>query len=62
MRARLPAAPLLVGSGLTADNAALLMRSADGAIVGTALKQAGRVEAPVEEARVALLRRRLDGG
>jgi uncharacterized protein len=62
VRARLPQAPLLVGSGLTAENAALLLRSADGAIVGTALKEGGRVDAPVDRERVALLRRRLDGG
>jgi len=36
-------APLLLGSGLTADNAHLF--EADGAIVGTSLKMGGRVDA-----------------
>ena len=52
--------PVIVGSGLTAANAAELMRHADGAIVGTALKRDGRVEAPVELARVERLRASLD--
>ena len=54
------AVPLLVGSGLDARNARELARVADGAIVGTALKRDGRVEAPVDEARVAAVRAALD--
>jgi hypothetical protein len=53
-------APLLIGSGLNAANAHELMRHADGAIVGTALKRDGRVEAPVELARVQTMRAALD--
>ena len=53
-------APLLIGSGLDAANARELMRHADGAIVGTALKRDGRVEAPVELARVQSMRAALD--
>ena len=53
-------AALLIGSGLNAANAGELMQHADGAIVGTALKQDGRVEAPVELARVQRLRAALD--
>jgi len=53
-------APLLIGSGLDAANARGLMAHADGAIVGTALKRDGRVEAPVELARVQRLRAALD--
>ena len=56
---------LLVGSGLDAGNAAELLSIADGAIVGTALKRDGRVDAPVDServrrlcARVAEMRRR----
>jgi len=48
-------APLLVGSGLDRANARALLEHAQGAIVGTALKRGGRVEAPVDEARVRAL-------
>lgn len=60
VRERVPRAPLLVGSGLTPDNARELCAHCDGAIVGTALKRDGRVEAAVEPARVARLREILD--
>jgi hypothetical protein len=50
-------APVLIGSGLDADNAGTLLPLADGAIVGTFLKRAGRVENPVDPARVARLAR-----
>ncbi len=46
------AAPLLCGSGFDLANAAGLLEHIDGAIVGTALKQEGRVHAPVELERV----------
>jgi hypothetical protein len=42
---------VFVGSGITAETAAEYRR-ADGFIVGTSLKQGGRVEAPVDVARV----------
>ena len=48
-----PETPALVGSGVTADNAADLLAVADGAIVGTALKEGGETAAPVDEERVA---------
>ena len=54
------AAVLLVGSGLDAANARSLAALADGAIVGTALKRGGRVEEPVDAARVAAVRAALD--
>ena len=38
------ARPVLVGSGLTPENAPLLLRVADGAIVGTYFKRGGRVD------------------
>jgi hypothetical protein len=47
-----PDRPLLVGSGLTTRNAAKLLRDADGAIVGTSLKENGRIENPIDEDRV----------
>jgi membrane complex biogenesis BtpA family protein len=56
VRSVLPEARLLIGSGLTAENARELLREADGAIVGTSLKQEGNVALPVDPARVAALR------
>lgn len=47
-------APILIGSGLTAENAAAFA-DADGAIAGTWLKRDGRVDAPVDRARVERL-------
>ena len=44
-------APILIGSGLTAENAARYVE-ADGAIVGTSVKREGNVELPVDPARV----------
>ncbi len=48
-------APLLIGSGLTADNAAQFL-AADGAIAGTSLKRDGRVDPQRVEAVVAAFR------
>ncbi|PSQ42396.1 phosphorybosylanthranilate isomerase [Halobacteriales archaeon SW_5_68_122] len=48
-----PETPVLVGSGVTADNAADLLAAADGAIVGTALKEGGETTASVDAERVA---------
>lgn len=47
-------APLLIGSGMTLENAAGF-RDADGAIVGTAIKRQGRIEEAVDADRVARL-------
>jgi len=47
--------PVLIGSGLTPDNASLLAPLADGAIVGTSLKRDGDVSNPVDVARVRAL-------
>ncbi len=44
-------APILIGSGLTSENAAAYA-DADGAIVGTSMKRGGDVEMPVDPARV----------
>ncbi len=48
--------PVFVGSGVTAETASQY-QSADGFIVGTTLKQDGRVEAPVDVARVRAVAR-----
>lgn len=47
-----PDAPLLIGSGAAAENIAAYLPYVDGAVIGTALKREGRVENPVELARV----------
>ncbi len=47
--------PVLVGSGVTADNVDTLLDLSDGAIVGTALKRDSEVTNPVEADRVASL-------
>lgn len=47
-----PDRPVLIGSGLTSLNAAELLREADGAIVGTSLKEDGIIEKPIDESRV----------
>ncbi len=44
--------PLLIGSGLTADSVDQLLSIADGAIVGTALKEGGHTTNPVDVDRV----------
>ena len=46
-----PETPVVVGSGVTAGDTGLLS-TADGAIVGTALKDGGETTAPVDERRV----------
>lgn len=55
VRAAVPGVPLLIGSGLSSTNAQALLAHADGAIVGTAVKEEGRVERPVDPARVRAL-------
>lgn len=60
VRNALPRAPIYLGSGVTVENARELLEDADGAIVGTALKRDGRVELPVDVARVRDMRKALD--
>ncbi|WP_144905847.1 BtpA/SgcQ family protein [Halobellus captivus] len=48
-------APVLLGSGVTPDTAPELLSIADGAIVGTALKQQSETTNPVDEAAVKRL-------
>jgi len=56
LRAALGAlAPLVLGSGVDLGNARQLLAVADGALVGSSLKRGGRVDAEVDEARVAAL-------
>lgn len=60
LRDALGEARLLVGSGVDERNATQLLARADGAIVGSSLKEGARLEAPVEPARVRRLREILD--
>lgn len=53
--------PVILGSGLTLENAADLLAHADGVIVGTYFKSEGRVEAPVDTDRVRTLMKSLVG-
>ena len=55
VREAVPGAPLWIGSGLGLENAAQLLKHADCAIVGTALKKNGRVGEAVELERVRRL-------
>jgi membrane complex biogenesis BtpA family protein len=52
VKSAVPDSTVLIGSGLTAQNAATLLRLADGAIVGSALKTNGRAGSPVSLERV----------
>lgn len=56
-RAAVPDRPILVGSGVTPETVGDLLAVADGAIVGTWLKQDGRTTNPVDPDRVAALAR-----
>jgi membrane complex biogenesis BtpA family protein len=55
VREAVPNAPIWIGSGLTADNAAALLALAAGAIVGSSIKHEGRAQNPVDPARAARL-------
>ncbi len=50
-----PGVPVLVGSGITVENAGSFLAVSDGAIVGTSLKVDGKVHNPVDAKRVAAL-------
>ncbi len=57
-----PETPVLIGSGFDAQTGPALLAHADGAIVGTSVKRAGRVEEAVDDERVRQLRRAMSGG
>ena len=52
VRKAVPDRLLLVGSGVDAANAAQFLTHADGAIIGTSLKQDGRIANPIDPERV----------
>jgi uncharacterized protein len=49
------AAPIIAGSGVTAESAASYAQHCDAMIVGTAIKQGGEIRNPVDRDRVAAL-------
>lgn len=56
VRSVCPEAPILLGSGASAENIAQYLEYADGAIVGSSVKRGGRIDQPVDARRVASLR------
>ena len=56
-----PGAPVLIGSGFNADNARDFLPWINGAIVGSSLKKNGRLNNPVDLARVKALVRAMKG-
>lgn len=59
VRRTCPAAKILLGSGVTLQNVRDFLPNADGFIVGSSLKAAGRLSNPVDPKRVAALVRAL---
>jgi uncharacterized protein len=57
VRTACPDAKILLGSGVTLQNAAEFLRLADGFIVGSSLKKNGKLANPVDPKRVAALAR-----
>ncbi|HEX8324632.1 MAG TPA: BtpA/SgcQ family protein [Tepidisphaeraceae bacterium] len=55
VRRAAPTAPLFVGSGVTADTVEAFLPHVTGLIVGTHFKEGGRVDQPVDGARVRAL-------
>jgi len=55
VRSACPRARLLLGSGVTLENARNYLAIADGFIVGTSLKVGGKLSNPVDPRRVAAL-------
>jgi membrane complex biogenesis BtpA family protein len=50
-------APILIGSGFNRENASTLLPFINGAIVGSSLKRDGKLDNPVDPARVAALKK-----
>jgi membrane complex biogenesis BtpA family protein len=55
LRAAVPSAQILIGSGATPSSVAGLLDVADGVIVGTSIKEGGRTAAPVDARLAAAL-------
>ena len=61
VRAACPNATILLGSGVTAENAHEFLPFADGFIVASSLKKSGKLSNPVDPKRVAALARAMKG-
>jgi uncharacterized protein len=59
LKAAVPEAPVLIGSGITPDTVSDALAAADGAIVGSSLARGGTAGAGVDPARAAALLRAL---
>ena len=57
VREAVPSARILLGSGVTRENAGEFLEFADGFIVGSSLKAGGKLSNPVDAKRVAALKR-----
>ncbi len=55
VRKAVPHAKILLGSGVTLENAKEFLRVADGVIVGTSLKRDGKLHNPIDAKRVAAM-------
>lgn len=53
VRGAVPGAPLIAGSGVSAENVTILRGLVDAIIVGTSIKRNGQIERPVDQERVA---------
>ena len=62
VKAAVPEAPVLIGSGITPENAAEALAIADGAIVGSSLARGGTAGAGVDPERAVALIRALRAG
>ena len=60
VRQACPGARILLGSGVTRDNAKEFLKYADGFIVGSSLKKDGKLHNPVDPKRVAALVREMN--
>ncbi len=58
IKSAIPETPVLVGSGVCEENVEATLKVADGAIVGTHLKEGGLIDRPVDQARVEALVRK----
>jgi uncharacterized protein len=61
VHAAVPETPLLIGSGVTAESVSGFRQAAHGVIVGSALKQEGRADQPIDSDRVSAFIRSANG-
>lgn len=59
VKGAVPETPVIVGSGIDSESAGEILEHADGAIVGTSLKEDGEIENPVDVDRVRRLMKKV---